>query len=49
MGPKYIKVVEKMAHRFGTFFGLPNHFHLTQYAIQTLHILRRFGFFMSKI
>ena len=34
-GPHFIlrtpaNLVEKMAHRLGTFFGLPNHFHLTQ-------------------
>ena len=29
MGPKKIKVVENMAHRLGTFFGLPIRFHQT--------------------
>ena len=31
-GPKSIELVEKTAHRLGTFFGLPNHFHLIQCA-----------------
>ena len=25
-----MELVEKTAHRLGTFFGLPNHFHLIQ-------------------
>ena len=29
-GPKSIELVEKTAHRLGTFFGLPNRFHLIQ-------------------
>ena len=29
-GPKSIELVEKTAHRLGTFFELPNHFHLIQ-------------------
>ena len=28
--PKSIELVENTAHRLGTLFGLPNHFHLTQ-------------------
>ena len=33
-GPKSIELVEKTAHRLGTFFELPNRFHLIQCAMQ---------------
>ena len=32
-GPKSIELVEKTAHRLGTFLELPNHFHLIQCAL----------------
>ena len=32
-GPKSIELVEKTAHRLGTFFELPNRFHLIQCGI----------------
>ena len=33
-GSKSIELVEKTAHRLGTFFGLPNRFHLIQCVMQ---------------
>ena len=43
-GPKSIELVEKTAHRLGTFFELPNRFHLTQCGLEVLKKLYRYLF-----
>ena len=50
-GPKSIELVEKTAHRLGTFFELPNRFHLTQCALYShyISIIYAYGMIPSKL